>query len=185
MRCPSCVHLAMSPLPALRTARPAAPCWKHRPSTNSSVRQLEIIQEIAMHCGDGLEFMRDHHGACAQGFRGQHHALDRASFLEFFFSQLFEGMQFKRRRRRIYSSVRRERYTGEGIRRYTQSSRAAALQGENGRRCFLTHLAVRAPCRGQRAGPQFLYAFSCRRSGRCRPSLCRISLLFEEYADPG
>src|SRR5437879_3978266 len=32
--------------------------------TNSSVCQLQIIQENATHCGDGLEFMRNHHDAC-------------------------------------------------------------------------------------------------------------------------
>src|SRR5216683_1497008 len=63
-----------------------------------------------------------------------------------------------------------------------ESNRAAAIQGENGGRCFLTQLAAPSSCGVQRAGPQFHYAFSCRRSGRCRPSVCRISLLFEENA---
>src|SRR6267378_6568211 len=54
-------------------------------------RQFEVIQEIAAHGGEGLELVRDHHRAGAQRFRGQHHALDRASFFKFFFSQFFEG----------------------------------------------------------------------------------------------
>src|SRR5467141_2464479 len=63
---------------------------RYRP-TRPSVRQFEVIQEIAAHGGEGLELVRDHHRAGAQRFRGQHHALDRASFFEFFFSQFFEG----------------------------------------------------------------------------------------------
>jgi hypothetical protein len=34
--------------------------------TNTSVRQLEIIQKIATHRGNGLEFVRDHHRSGAQ-----------------------------------------------------------------------------------------------------------------------
>src|SRR6266550_46964 len=66
-----------------------------------------------------------------------------------------------------------------------ESSRAAAIQGENGRRCFLPHFVVRSACRARRAGPQFFHALTCRRLGRCRPSLCRISLLSEENAGHG
>src|SRR6267143_2497336 len=64
-------------------------------------------------------------------------------------------------------------------------SRAAAIQDENGWRCFLLHLVVRSACRARRAGPQFFHALTCRRLGRCRPSLCRISLLLEENAGHG
>src|SRR5258708_25152554 len=63
-----------------------------------------------------------------------------------------------------------------------ESNRAAAIQGENAGRCFLTQLSAPASCGVQRAGPQFHYAFSCRRSGRCRISLCRVSLLFVEQS---
>src|SRR6267378_1963835 len=78
------------------------------------------------------------------------------------------------------------RYTGEG-----NSAVSTSLTGpvrfrvKMGGRCFLTHLVVRSACRAWHAGPQFFHALSCRRSGRCRPSLCRVSLLFEGNADHG
>src|SRR6266851_3637416 len=65
------------------------------------------------------------------------------------------------------------------------ANRAAAIQGENGEGCFLTHLVVRSACGRQRPGTEFFHALSCRRSDWCRPSLCRVSLLFEENAGDG
>src|SRR2546421_5162347 len=44
-----------------------------------------------------------------------------------------------------------------------ESSRAAAIQGENGRRCFLPHVAVRSACRPRRAGPHFFHPLTFRR----------------------
>src|SRR6266568_4222070 len=52
-------------------------------------------------------------------------------------------------------------------------------------RLFPAHLVVRFCCGGQRVRPQFYYAFSCWRFDRCRASLCRVLLLFEENADYG
>src|SRR5260370_13841981 len=66
-----------------------------------------------------------------------------------------------------------------------ESNRAAAIQGENGRRCFLTHLVVRFSCGRPRPGTHFFHALSRRRSDRCCSSLCRLSLLFEENAGNG
>jgi hypothetical protein len=80
-----------------------------------AVGQYEIIQVIAAYGGEGLEFVRDGHRASAQRFRRHHHAVDRASFLELLFPQLFDGLQFVRRRGRVHLSVRKgEHYTGEG-----------------------------------------------------------------------
>src|SRR5260370_720805 len=64
-----------------------------------------------------------------------------------------------------------------------ESNRAAAIQDENGVRCFLTHLVVRSPCGGQRPGTQFFHALSCRRSASCPPSLSQSRHRLH-HADP-
>jgi len=59
--------------------------------------------------------------AGAQRFRRKHHALDRASFFEFPFSQFFERLQFERRGNCIHSSFEGVRYNRRGeIRRSTE-----------------------------------------------------------------
>src|SRR5260370_561261 len=63
-----------------------------------------------------------------------------------------------------------------------ESNRAAAIQGENGRRCFLSHLVVRFSCGRPPPGTHFFHALSRRRSDWFCSSLCRPSLLFEENA---
>lgn len=108
------------------------------------VRQFEIIQEVATHCGNGLEFVRNPHRPGPQRFGGKHHALDRASFFQFLFPQFLNGMQFQRERSCVHSSVRKgamHRRGKFGGRR--NSNRAAAFRCENAGRCFLTQLFVR------------------------------------------
>ncbi len=73
--------------------------------THAFVRQFEIIQEVSAHCGNGLEFVRDPHRSGTQRFGGKHHALDRASFFQFLFSQFLNGVQFQRERSCVHSSV--------------------------------------------------------------------------------
>jgi hypothetical protein len=75
---------------------------------------------------------------------GKHHALDRAGFFQFRFSQLLNVVQFQRERCRVHSLVRKgvlhRRGNSGGS---TNSDRAAAFRSENGGRCFLTQLLAR------------------------------------------
>src|SRR5260370_2335945 len=66
-----------------------------------------------------------------------------------------------------------------------ESNRAAAIQGENGRRYFLTHLVVRFSCGRPLSGTHLFHSLSPPRSDRCSSSVCRLSLLFEENAGNG
>jgi len=86
--------------------------------TDGPVHELEIIQKITAYGGNRLKSMGDGHRAGAQRFRRQHDRLDGACFFEFFFSQLFNGMQFEQWRNRSHSPVRRGSITpGRGKQR--------------------------------------------------------------------
>src|SRR6267142_5362613 len=92
-------------------------------------------------------------------------------------------MQVERHRKRIHSSVRREALNREGDSGKGKFSRRVDERCGKETRCFLTHLSMLSACGRYQAGPQFLYARSCRTS-RSRGNLLRyLSLLLEEDAD--
>ena len=57
---------------------------------NGSVREFKVVQEIPADRGDRLELVRDAYCSGPERLRRQHHPLNRAGFLEFFFAQLLD-----------------------------------------------------------------------------------------------
>jgi hypothetical protein len=72
-----------------------------------SIHQLEIVQEIAAHGSDGLEFVGNRHRSGVKRFWGEHFRLDGTSLFEFLGPQFFNGMQVERWHECIHLSARR------------------------------------------------------------------------------
>jgi hypothetical protein len=73
--------------------------------------------------------VRDHHPVGAQRFRGQYHALDRASFFELFLAQFLRACSSSVGAVVFIRCSKGERYTGEGNSAIGRSlTREAAIQ---------------------------------------------------------